>query len=63
MLTAEHPFPAAVEAAADVIEWLAKESGETAPYIAGECGDSEAMVTWLRLVCGVFCGCQWLSKG
>ncbi|WIA34161.1 hypothetical protein OEZ86_012521 [Tetradesmus obliquus] len=37
-LAPEHPFPAAVEAAADVIEWLANESGETAPYILA--GDS-----------------------
>jgi hypothetical protein len=27
-----------VEAAADVVQWLAQESGETAPYIVGECG-------------------------
>jgi hypothetical protein len=35
-LHAEHPFLAAVEAAADVVEWLVRESGETAPYILGE---------------------------
>jgi acetyl esterase/lipase len=37
LLPAEHPFPAAVEAAADMVEWLARESGEMAPYIVGEC--------------------------
>lgn len=35
-LAPEHPFPAAVQAAASAIEWLVNESGETAPYIVGE---------------------------
>eukprot|EP00878_Enallax_costatus_P023560 GHUV01025060.1.p1 GENE.GHUV01025060.1~~GHUV01025060.1.p1 ORF type:complete len:267 (+),score=65.25 GHUV01025060.1:144-944(+) len=37
-LAPEHPFPAAVEATAGVIQWLVQQSGETVPYIIG--GDS-----------------------
>lgn len=35
-LAPEHPFPAAVEAAAGVIEWLVHDSRETVPYIVGK---------------------------
>lgn len=50
-LAPEHPFPAAVEAAADVIEWLANESGETAPYIlAGDSAGGNCVLTGLALL-------------
>ncbi|KAF6263876.1 Alpha/Beta hydrolase protein [Scenedesmus sp. NREL 46B-D3] len=67
-LAPEHPFPAAIEAAADVIEWLAKESGEAAPFIVGESLSVSQHHGWLKsLQCSAFnlalyvCECAWLN--
>lgn len=56
-LAPEHPFPAAVEAAAGVIEWLMQESGETVPYVAG--GLKHETVT-LPHVAAVKCSICWV---